>query len=39
VVTPKLAMKKEVFMYPYKRRTSRLLAGFFKFMYGRGKRA
>ncbi len=38
VVTPKLAMKKEIFMYPYKRRTSRLLAGFFKFMYGRGKR-
>jgi len=39
VVTPKLAMKKEVFMYPYKSRTSKLLAGFFKFMYGRGKRA
>jgi acyl-CoA reductase-like NAD-dependent aldehyde dehydrogenase len=38
VVTPKLAMKKEVFMYPYKSRTTRLLAGFFKFMYGRGKR-
>jgi acyl-CoA reductase-like NAD-dependent aldehyde dehydrogenase len=39
VVTPKLAMKKELFMYPYKTRTSRLLAGVFKFMYGRGKRA
>jgi acyl-CoA reductase-like NAD-dependent aldehyde dehydrogenase len=39
VVTPKLAMKKEVFMYPYKSRTTKLLAGFFKFMYGRGKRA
>jgi acyl-CoA reductase-like NAD-dependent aldehyde dehydrogenase len=38
VVTPKLAMKKEPFMYPYKQRTSRMLAGFFKFMYGRGKR-
>ncbi|HXB14137.1 MAG TPA: aldehyde dehydrogenase family protein [Solirubrobacteraceae bacterium] len=38
VVTPKLAMKKEVFMYPYKSRTTRLLARFFKFMYGRGKR-
>jgi len=38
VVTPKLAMKKEPFMYPYKSRTSRLLAGMFKFMYGRGKR-
>ncbi len=39
VVTPKLAMKKEIFMYPYKSRTSKLLAGFFKFMYGRGNRA
>jgi acyl-CoA reductase-like NAD-dependent aldehyde dehydrogenase len=38
VVTPRLAMKKELFMYPYKPRTSRLLAGLFKFMYGRGKR-
>ena len=38
VVTPKLAMKKELFMYPYKSRTSKLLAGLFKFMYGRGKR-
>jgi acyl-CoA reductase-like NAD-dependent aldehyde dehydrogenase len=38
VVTPKLAMKKELFMYPYKSRTSKLLAGVFKFMYGRGKR-
>jgi acyl-CoA reductase-like NAD-dependent aldehyde dehydrogenase len=39
VVTPKLAMKKELFMYPYKSRTSKLLAGLFKLMYGRGKRA
>ncbi len=39
VVTGKMAMKKEVFMYPYKSRTSKMLAGFFKFMYGRGKRA
>src|ERR1700753_2002750 len=39
VVTPKLAMKKEIFMYPYKSRTSKLLAGFFKLLYGRGKRA
>jgi acyl-CoA reductase-like NAD-dependent aldehyde dehydrogenase len=38
VVTPKLAMKKEIFMYPYKSRTSKLLAGLFKVMYGRGKR-
>jgi len=39
VVTAKLAMKKELFMYPYKTRTSRLLAGLFKLLYGRGKRA
>jgi acyl-CoA reductase-like NAD-dependent aldehyde dehydrogenase len=38
VVTPKLAMKKEPFMYPYKSRTSRLLARMFKLLYGRGKR-
>jgi acyl-CoA reductase-like NAD-dependent aldehyde dehydrogenase len=38
VVTAKMAMKKEVFMYPYKSRTSMLLTRFFKFMYGRGKR-
>jgi acyl-CoA reductase-like NAD-dependent aldehyde dehydrogenase len=38
VVTDKLAMKKELFMYPYKSRTSRMLAGVFKILYGRGKR-
>jgi hypothetical protein len=38
VVTPRLALKREVHMFPYKGRTSRLLAGFFKLMYGRGKR-
>jgi acyl-CoA reductase-like NAD-dependent aldehyde dehydrogenase len=38
VVTAKLAMKKELFMYPYKPRTSRMLAGLFKLLYGRGKR-
>jgi acyl-CoA reductase-like NAD-dependent aldehyde dehydrogenase len=38
VVTPRLAMKKELFMYPYKSRTTRMLARLFKFMYGRGKR-
>src|SRR5580698_2347130 len=38
IVVTKLAMKKELFMYPYKPRTSRLLAGVFKLMYGRGKR-
>ncbi|HEX3517501.1 MAG TPA: aldehyde dehydrogenase family protein [Solirubrobacteraceae bacterium] len=39
IVVTKLAMKKELFMYPYKSRTSRLLGSVFKFMYGRGKRA
>ncbi len=38
VVTPKLALKKEPHMYPYKSRTSKLLAGVFKFLYGRGQR-
>jgi acyl-CoA reductase-like NAD-dependent aldehyde dehydrogenase len=39
VITPRLALKREVHMFPYKARTSRLIARFFKFMYGRGKRA
>jgi acyl-CoA reductase-like NAD-dependent aldehyde dehydrogenase len=39
IVVTRLAMKREPFMYPYKSRTSRMLAGLFKFMYGRGKRA
>jgi acyl-CoA reductase-like NAD-dependent aldehyde dehydrogenase len=39
IVVTKLAMKKELFMYPYKSRTSKMLAGLFKLMYGRGKRA
>src|SRR6185437_9154500 len=38
VVTPKLALKREVHMFPYKARTSRMIARFFKLMYGRGKR-
>ncbi len=38
VVTPKLALKREVHMFPYRRRTSRMLARLFKFMYGRGER-
>src|SRR5204862_8364389 len=38
VVTPRLALKCELHMYPYKGRTSRLLARFFKFLYGRGRR-
>ncbi len=38
VVTGRLAMKKEPFMYPYKSRTTRMLARLFKFLYGRGRR-
>jgi acyl-CoA reductase-like NAD-dependent aldehyde dehydrogenase len=38
VVTSRMAMKKEPFMYPYKSRTSRLFAGLFKLLYGRGRR-
>jgi acyl-CoA reductase-like NAD-dependent aldehyde dehydrogenase len=38
VVTPKLALKREPHMYPYKARNSKMLAGMFKFLYGRGKR-
>ena len=38
VVTPKLALKREPHMYPYKSRTSKLLAGVFKLLYGRGNR-
>ena len=38
VITSRLALKREPHMYPYKSRTSRLLAGVFKFLYGRGKR-
>ncbi|HEY7933277.1 MAG TPA: succinic semialdehyde dehydrogenase [Solirubrobacteraceae bacterium] len=38
VVTARLALKREVHMYPYKSRTSRMLARLFKVMYGRGKR-
>ncbi len=39
VVTPKLALKREPHMYPYKARNSKMLAGMFKLLYGRGKRA
>jgi acyl-CoA reductase-like NAD-dependent aldehyde dehydrogenase len=39
IVVTKLAMKKELFMYPYKSRTSRMFGSVLKFMYGRGKRA
>jgi hypothetical protein len=38
VVTPKLAMKREVHMFPYKARTTRMIGRLFGLMYGRGKR-
>ncbi|HUB37097.1 MAG TPA: aldehyde dehydrogenase family protein, partial [Solirubrobacteraceae bacterium] len=38
VVTGKLALKREMHMFPYKARTSKMLAGLFKLMYGRGSR-
>jgi acyl-CoA reductase-like NAD-dependent aldehyde dehydrogenase len=38
VITPKLALKREPHMYPYKARTSRILGGLFKLLYGRGRR-
>ena len=39
IVVTRLGMKKELFMYPYKSRTSRMLGWLFKLLYGRGKRA
>jgi len=39
IVVTKLAMKKELFMYPYKSRTSKMFGSLLKLMYGRGKRA
>lgn len=38
VVTSKLALKREIHMFPYKAKTTRMLQRFFKVMYGRGKR-
>ena len=38
VITGKLALKREPHMYPYKARTSRILGGLFRLLYGRGKR-
>jgi acyl-CoA reductase-like NAD-dependent aldehyde dehydrogenase len=39
VVTPKLALKREVHMFPYKPRNTRMISRLFKVLYGRGKRA
>jgi len=38
VVTPRLALKREVHMFPYRAKTTRMIARFFAFLYGRGKR-
>ncbi len=38
VITPRLALKREAHMFPYKARTTRMIAGLFKVLYGRGKR-
>jgi acyl-CoA reductase-like NAD-dependent aldehyde dehydrogenase len=39
VITPRLAMKRELHMYPYKPRTTRMITRLFKFLYGRGSRS
>jgi acyl-CoA reductase-like NAD-dependent aldehyde dehydrogenase len=38
VVTPRLAFKREVHMFPYRAKTTRMISRVFKLMYGRGKR-
>jgi acyl-CoA reductase-like NAD-dependent aldehyde dehydrogenase len=38
VVTPRLALKREVHMFPYKARTTRMISRFFRVLYGRGSR-
>jgi acyl-CoA reductase-like NAD-dependent aldehyde dehydrogenase len=38
VVTSRVALKREPHMYPYRAKTSRLIARLFKFLYGRGRR-
>ena len=38
VVTSRLALKRELHMFPYKARTTKLLQRFFKLLYGRGRR-
>jgi acyl-CoA reductase-like NAD-dependent aldehyde dehydrogenase len=38
VVTPRLALKRELHMFPYRARTTRMIARLFRFLYGRGKR-
>jgi acyl-CoA reductase-like NAD-dependent aldehyde dehydrogenase len=38
VVTSRFAMKREIHMFPYRAKTTRMLARVFKLLYGRGKR-
>jgi acyl-CoA reductase-like NAD-dependent aldehyde dehydrogenase len=38
VITPRLALKRELHMFPYKAKTTRMIARLFKLMYGRGSR-
>jgi acyl-CoA reductase-like NAD-dependent aldehyde dehydrogenase len=38
VITPRLALRREAHMFPYKARTTRMIAGLFKLLYGRGAR-
>jgi acyl-CoA reductase-like NAD-dependent aldehyde dehydrogenase len=38
VITPRIAPKRELHMFPYKASTTRLLGRFFKLLYGRGRR-
>jgi acyl-CoA reductase-like NAD-dependent aldehyde dehydrogenase len=38
VITPRLALKRELHMFPYRAKTTRLIARFFKLLYGRGSR-
>ncbi len=38
IVVTRFAMKKELYMYPYNSRTTKLLGKAFNFLYGRGKR-
>ena len=35
----RLAPKRDIHMFPYKAKTTRLIGRVFKFLYGRGKRA
>jgi acyl-CoA reductase-like NAD-dependent aldehyde dehydrogenase len=37
LITPRMSLKRDPHMFPYKARTSRMLARFFKLLYGRGK--